>query len=515
MTRMHGVFANFFVVTFLLIFAGRGLAQGHGHDPGDAQPSWPDSLETITLTGTVLVDSSLFHPQRYLDVNNDGEADYWLMLGPFWYQPESGATLPDAGATVTIVGSEEGSGPGHGNLPKVIVFEIDGQQWRDPVAVGSHGWSEPGFWGRGNDTLTVSGTAFVDTTYFYTQYFLDTDGDSVADYKLGFGPHWYEPDNGARRPEHGESITVLGYRHDTMGGFAMLTVVKLNGLDWREAQGPANWGGHWMQRERNDSTYVWCANDSSNYVGFAPDNMRMGMGGMRWPDSVLVEFWKVYPDSLPGGHNVEHFQGYYINVNDPDGESMMGGSSWGGGHWGGEHGRMEFDEDHRVVFRYRDEDIRRDNLDEQGMEVRFWDPVAQSWAPVDQVSVDPNTNTVDFSSKRLDTYYALYAPLLTTDITVEVNTPRKFELLGNYPNPFNPETTIEFELQEQGAVRLDIFSLSGQRVATLVNGARSAGKYHITWNGSDDSGRPLASGIYLVQLRSGNQKVSKRMTLLK
>jgi len=80
--------------------------------------------------------------------------------------------------------------------------------------------------------------------------------------------------------------------------------------------------------------------------------------------------------------------------------------------------------------------------------------------------------------------------------------PEAFILHQNYPNPFNPETTIQYQLPKKSEVKLAIVNLLGQRVATLVNEVQSNGTYSIQWDGKDDTGTELASGIYLFRLQN-------------
>ena len=84
----------------------------------------------------------------------------------------------------------------------------------------------------------------------------------------------------------------------------------------------------------------------------------------------------------------------------------------------------------------------------------------------------------------------------------------------NYPNPFNSGTVIRFALPERRDVELSVFNLAGQRVATLANGMRETGTYTLHWDGRDDDGRPLASGVYLYRLRVGEQQVEARKLVL-
>ena len=99
-----------------------------------------------------------------------------------------------------------------------------------------------------------------------------------------------------------------------------------------------------------------------------------------------------------------------------------------------------------------------------------------------------------------------------TELTkLVVNTlPKEFSLSQNYPNPFNPSTNIEFSLPEQSIVRLTIFNMLGQKVATLANERKEAGVYTVNWNASS-----VASGVYFYRLNVGNKVFTKRMMLIK
>jgi hypothetical protein len=96
-----------------------------------------------------------------------------------------------------------------------------------------------------------------------------------------------------------------------------------------------------------------------------------------------------------------------------------------------------------------------------------------------------------------------------------VVTPLRTELLANVPNPFNPATELAFALAQPGTVRLQIYSVQGRLVATLVNGVLAAGRHSVTWQGLDDSGRAVASGAYIVRLDASGDTQSRRITLMK
>ncbi|HLP17272.1 MAG TPA: M4 family metallopeptidase, partial [Bacteroidota bacterium] len=92
--------------------------------------------------------------------------------------------------------------------------------------------------------------------------------------------------------------------------------------------------------------------------------------------------------------------------------------------------------------------------------------------------------------------------------------PASFELLQNYPNPFNPTTTIRYALSEASHVVLSVYDMLGSRIAVLVNETKTAGTHRVTWNGTDESGRHVASGAYLVRIDAGTQRQTRRMMLL-
>jgi flagellar hook assembly protein FlgD len=85
-----------------------------------------------------------------------------------------------------------------------------------------------------------------------------------------------------------------------------------------------------------------------------------------------------------------------------------------------------------------------------------------------------------------------------------------------YPNPFNPRTTIRYRLSRAARVDLAIFDVAGRRVRVLESDRqRGAGLRTVTWNGRDDRGRVVASGVYFVRLRVDGESYSRRLVLLK
>ena len=95
-------------------------------------------------------------------------------------------------------------------------------------------------------------------------------------------------------------------------------------------------------------------------------------------------------------------------------------------------------------------------------------------------------------------------------------TPTEFALLQNFPNPFNPETTISYELAESADVTLQIYNVVGQVVRTLIAAeSHSVGRYQVRWDGMDDRGMPVSSGIYFYQISAGKFQDVRKLMLLK
>ena len=109
-------------------------------------------------------------------------------------------------------------------------------------------------------------------------------------------------------------------------------------------------------------------------------------------------------------------------------------------------------------------------------------------------------------------YDVEFYPVSETEIVVK---PLKTELLSNFPNPFNPETTIRFNLAKDSDVSIDIFNIRGQKVRLLVSGYWCQGEYSVVWDGRDDNGVSLGSGVYFYHLRAGDFSETRRMLLLK
>ena len=94
--------------------------------------------------------------------------------------------------------------------------------------------------------------------------------------------------------------------------------------------------------------------------------------------------------------------------------------------------------------------------------------------------------------------------------------PGKFALYPAYPNPFNPNTSISYELPTDGMVYLAIYDVMGRKVSTLVSSKiQRAGYHHVTWNATNNLGQSVAAGMYIYTIQSGKFRQTKKMILLK
>jgi len=102
-----------------------------------------------------------------------------------------------------------------------------------------------------------------------------------------------------------------------------------------------------------------------------------------------------------------------------------------------------------------------------------------------------------------------------TGIEGDVSLPVSSLLLTNYPNPFNPSTTINYNVPADGNVTLNVYNAKGQLVNTLVSEHKNKGNYQVVWTGKDSRGNSVASGLYFTRLVSGGKSISKKMLLMK
>ncbi len=151
------------------------------------------------------------------------------------------------------------------------------------------------------------------------------------------------------------------------------------------------------------------------------------------------------------------------------------------------------------------------------IEFRYWEPEMKSgfekYKDYSTYQFDLNKYTNTPISYHPNSRFYLVS-LNKADMN-NLSQPQKTILEGNYPNPFNPETSIRYQLSEKTHVSLKIFNVKGQLVKTLINNTQDAGYKKISWNGKDNDNKAVASGIYFYTLETPNSSTTKKMMLMK
>ncbi len=472
-------------------------------------------LQEITVSGTAIVDTVGHHARYFLDTDSDQVADYRLNFGPPWYQPDSSqAVRPQNGDYVTITGGVRDSS--YDSLQVLVVYEINGQFWRDPYdpfwlrwARKMHHWrfarhNRHGFaFGWINDSLpldTLQGTVMVDSTFHFWHYYLNTNGDSLPDYFLNFGPPWYQPDS-LQRPAAGDQVEIVGFVAERLDRLPMVFVKDLNGQTWMDANIWKHYK-HAFRVKRHDKRrhHVYCPYDSLSGFWLNPGWDRNFHG----PNEMIFQMVQIMPQDVPQPNDAQVFAAFQIAAFNPMGENMLQTNN-------GYGGMMHLANKTKIQLHYNRIQELGYGVNEKTIQVRVWNDETQSWQVVSDATVDPNTNTVTYETESLNGVVALTSDTKATGVDdTPTALPKEFSLEQNYPNPFNPTTTIPFVLGENGHVQLTIYNALGQKIQTLVNENMAPGQYKIQWNAGN-----FPSGIYFYELKWNGHQLVRRMTLIK
>ncbi|MFC1509115.1 FlgD immunoglobulin-like domain containing protein [Candidatus Omnitrophota bacterium] len=129
---------------------------------------------------------------------------------------------------------------------------------------------------------------------------------------------------------------------------------------------------------------------------------------------------------------------------------------------------------------------------------------------VNAIAVEKN-NTIWFGT---DNGVSKYTGEVIT-VSVDETKPQPLPLIKSYPNPFNPTTTIEYDLPETGMAALTIYNIAGQKVRELLSGYKSAGMHRVIWDGTDESGNAVSAGVYIARLKAGEAVATGKMVLVR
>jgi len=286
-----------------------------------------------------------------------------------------------------------------------------------------------------------------------------------------------------------------------------------------------------MGLEQYFSDYGFALQESTFHK---PDFFEMEDSLKRCQDIILLLGWWYYNESLEqwyreGGHFVTMAgvcsESLKIAVSDPDADKAESG--WPGRVRPPDHPPHPGDPTVHNDPTYVCHDIYQSTVD-----IPFPSPGNEHWeidyvwakgrysglnVPQEFISV---TRPAPRDGKDLYVTEVEYAVMICpTPSAVEdeegSSTPKDFELDQNYPNPFNNQTVIKFNLRRAAEVSLTIYNILGQKVRTLAEGRMNAGSQTIGWDGKDDKGNDLSSGIYFYQLKAGQLTETKRLVLLK
>ncbi|RPH95560.1 T9SS C-terminal target domain-containing protein [candidate division KSB1 bacterium] len=313
------------------------------------------------------------------------------------------------------------------------------------------------------DSLTIvelTGTAIVvhpDSLHpRRTLYALDVNADGAPDFRLSFGPPWYNPPSGAVRPENGDQITIQGGLL-TFAEPPVIVVFEINGLVWRiPGQGHGGHGGgdHGNNGCNPDSVTLVELEGTAEWlrcIGFHGETPCIALNTDDDPEpEYRLDF---------GGPNYDPGNGATRPLNGEE-VTIVGGQIYCP------------NAEVPIVIVYEINGV-------------FWRE------PGDTVGLGA-------------------AMVSAVEEPVYIGAPTSYVTVNNYPNPFNPVTTISYSIPVAGDVTLKVFDLTGREVAELVNTHQTAGAYAVPWNGSTHS-----SGIYFYRLSAGNTTHTGRMVLMK
>jgi len=149
--------------------------------------------------------------------------------------------------------------------------------------------------------------------------------------------------------------------------------------------------------------------------------------------------------------------------------------------------------------------------------MKYWDENLSFWIDVENAVYDNTEQAFYIESEDIASYYAIFESGTTTTAIgqLEQPVPTVFGLDQNFPNPFNPTTTIRFTIDSNSLVQLTVMNVLGQKVRTLINDYQASGTHLAIWDGRDDAGNKMSSGTYLYKIKVSDQVEIRRMVLMK
>ena len=360
-------------------------------------------------------------------------------------------------------------------------------------------------WPDSLETITVSGKIRVSITHTHAPYYLESENEEkIGEYALDFGPHWYQPKNGATRPQNSDEVIIRGGIIPEEHNPPLIVVFEISGMFWRDSTGAPPWSGAWLYKNADDTTFIYCPTDSLDWMVYPPQSMH----SLMFPDSIYCQFEEMSPEFPPGVAEPDMFEGYYIDS-----------FNYQGNHMHSPNGMMEFNQDIGIRFHYDENNLEQLGLSEESIQVKYLDNNFE-WQVIAEAEIDMETNTVFIIQNPIHTFYALKAsPATTIEVSKFSGIPIEFILFPNFPNPFNSITAIRYDLPKQSHILLIIYDLLGRPVRTLVNDMEEAGSKMVIWDGMNSDGTAASAGMYLYRIstdgKANNFYDTHKMLLLR
>ena len=379
----------------------------------------------------------------------------------------------------------------YGNGAGGIIFKID----EDGNEIWSHKYGgSQGDMLRHIQPVESGGFIACGTTRSFDAGFIDgyvvkIDEYGIVEWQNNFGGTGYEVFKQIYPTNDGGYIAAGFSNSDGFGSYD-IWVVKMDSsgnLEWEQRIGDANSNRMHYFSPTNDGNYI-LTGETENA------SEEMELFAMKIDTSANVLWEHIYPATVQG-------EGKYIEEVS-DGGFIIGGTDSNSlsGPWQTDGWIIKIDENGNFQYDYFVHSSANDGIN-----------------VVRQVSNDTFIaagGNMSYGSGMNDAWI-----IKLVDNAVDADEDNEFEIsnysLSNYPNPFNPTTTISFSIQEESKVDLSIFNIKGNKIKTLFNEPNTKGNYSVVWNGKDTNDRSVASGIYFYKLEAGKKVIINKMLMLK
>lgn len=483
----------FFVLVLVLVLVGSAAAQPvdslWSRTFGSSCDEWAWSVRQTADGGYVLLgDSNLFAPEAtpchfwLVKTDTNGDEEWSRNYGGRDFEYASSVRQTTDGGYI-LAGLTYSYSVGSGNAWLVKV-----------TASGDSVWSRV-YSGYASDASSVeqttdggyvfSGTTRLSENSSTESYLVKTDATGNAQWTRTFGGSYAEEGYSVVQTTDGGYI-LAGYTNSFGAGGSDFYLVKT------DANGDSLWtrtfGGSYSDfafsvQQTTDGGYI-IAGDW-NYWGEGGDTCRIYL--VKTDASGDTEWARTF------GHGVGNFA--YSVQQTTDGGYIVAGWTWPVGSNGYDFYLMK--------------------TDVTGNEL--WTRTFGGWADDRAYSVEQTTDggyilagfTTSFGAGGKDFWLVKTGPELAAEPQVTL-VPQQVALYPNYPNPFNPSTTLRFALPQLSQVSVDVFDISGRKVKNLYSGTLAPGEHTVTWNCPN-----CASGVYFARLQAGGQVMQQKMVLLK